>query len=90
MEIREYLELIVDIFCNFGIFELIVYWGYLVMMVIVVFVVGSFVGLIGWCRRVVIDEVVVLKNGFNYWKMVLLMFLFMVLGYIGGVLFFVM
>lgn len=36
------------------------------MMGIVVFVVGSFVGFIGWCRWIVINEEVVIKNGFNY------------------------
>ncbi|MCL2939283.1 MAG: DUF4079 domain-containing protein [Trichodesmium sp. MAG_R02] len=90
MEIREYLEPIADIFRNFGTPEPIVHWGHPVMMATVVFVVGSFVGLTGWRRRVVTDEVVALKNGSNHRKMAPLMFLFMALGYTGGVLSLVM
>ena len=90
MEIREYLEPIADIFRNFGTPEPIVHWGHPVMMATVVFVVGSFVGLTGWRRRVVTDEVVALKNCSNHRKMAPLMFLFMALGYTGGVLSLVM
>ncbi|MDE5081414.1 MAG: DUF4079 domain-containing protein [Trichodesmium sp. St18_bin1] len=90
MEIREYLEPIADIFHNFGTPEPIVHWGHPVMMATVVFVVGSFVGLTGWRRRVVTDEAVALKNGSNHRKMAPLMFLFMALGYTGGVLSLVM
>ena len=90
MEIRQYLEPIADIFCNFSIPEIIVYWGHPLMMGTVVFVVGSFVGFTGWRRRVVTNEAVALKNGSNHRKIASLMFLFMALGYIGGVLSLVM
>ena len=90
MEIRQYLEPIADIFSNFSIPETIVHWGHPLMMGTVVFVVGSFVGFSGWRRRVVTNEAVALKNGSNHRKMAPLMFLFMALGYIGGVLSLVM
>ena len=90
MEIRQYLEPIADIFRNFSIPETIVHWGHPLMMGTVVFVVGSFVGFSGWRRRVVTNEAVALKNGSNHRKMAPLMFLFMALGYIGGVLSLVM
>ncbi len=47
---------------------------------------GSFVGLTGWRRRVVTDEAVALESGSNHRKMAPFMFLFMALGYTGGVL----
>ena len=90
MEIRQYLEPIADIFCNFSIPETIVYWGHPLMMGTVVFVVGSFVGFTGWRRRIATNEEVAIKNGSNHQKMAPLMFLFMALGYTGGVLSLVM
>ncbi|NEP81516.1 MAG: DUF4079 domain-containing protein [Okeania sp. SIO3C4] len=90
MEIREYLEPIADIFRNFGTPEPIVHWGHPLMMAIVVFVMGSFVGLTGWRRRVVTDEAIAIESASNHRKMAPFMFLFMALGYTGGILSLVM
>ncbi|MGK7920003.1 MAG: DUF4079 domain-containing protein [Trichodesmium sp.] len=90
MEIREYLEPIADIFRNLNTPEPIVHWGHPLMMAIVVFVMGGFVGVTGWRRRVVTDEAVALESGSNHRKMAPFMFLFMALGYTGGVLSLVM
>ncbi len=90
MEIRQYLEPIADIFRNLGVPEPIVHWGHPLMMAIVIFAMGSFVGFTGWRRRVVTDEAVALESGSNHRKMAPFMFLFMALGYTGGVLSLVM
>ncbi len=60
------------------------------MMAIVVFAMGSFVGFTRWRRRVVTDEAIAIENGSNHRKMAPFMFLFMALGYTGGVLSLVM
>lgn len=90
MEIREFLEPIADIFRNIGVPEPIVHWGHPLMMAIVVFAMGSFVGLTGWRRRVVTDKAAAIESGSNHRKMAPAMFLFMALGYTGGVLSLVM
>lgn len=90
MEIRQYLEPIADIFSNLGVPEPIVHWGHPLMMGIVIFAMGSFVGFTGWRRRVVTDEAIALESGSNHRKMAPFMFLFMALGYTGGVLSLVM
>ena len=90
MEIRQYLEPIADIFRSFNVPEPIVHWGHPAMMGTVVFVVGSFVGFTGWRRRIATNEEVAIKNGSNHQKMAPLMFLFMALGYTGGILSLVM
>ncbi len=90
MEIRQFLEPIADIFRNLGLPEPIVHWGHPLMMAIVVFVMGGFVGLTGWRRGVVTDEAIALESGYNHRKMAPAMFLFMALAYTGGVLSLVM
>ncbi|NEQ35424.1 MAG: DUF4079 domain-containing protein [Okeania sp. SIO3I5] len=90
MEIRQYLEPIAEIFRNLGVPEPIVHWGHPLMMGIVIFAMGTFVGFTGWRRRVVTDEAIALESGSNHRKMAPFMFLFMALGYTGGVLSLVM
>lgn len=86
------LEPIANQFRSMGIPEPIVHWGHPAMMAIVVFVMGSFVGLAGWRGRVlaVADADAALKSRLDHRKLAPWMFLFMALGYTGGVLSLVM
>ena len=84
------LEPIADKFKSLGIPDPIVHWGHPLMMAIVVFVMGSFVGLAGWRGRVVGDEATAVKSRMEHRKLAPWMFLFMATGYTGGVLSLVM
>ena len=84
------LEPIANLFRNLGLPEPIVHWGHPVMMSIVVFVMGSFVGLTGWRGRIVADTVKSVKSRADHRKIAPWMFLFMAAGYTGGVLSLVM
>ena len=88
--IRAYLEPIAAWFRNFGVPEPIVHWGHPLMMAIVVFVMGSFVGLAGWRGRVAADKDAAIKSRSDHRKLAPFMYLFIVLGYTGGVLSLVM
>jgi fucose 4-O-acetylase-like acetyltransferase len=88
--LSEALEPIADIFRGFGTPEPIVHWGHPVMMGIVVVMMGSFVGLAGWRGRLIADETVAAKSRMDHRKLAPLMFLFIALGYTGGVLSLVM
>lgn len=84
------LEPIADYFRNLGIPEPIVHWGHPLMMAIVVFVMGSFVGLVGWRGRLVMDAEVARKSRTDHRKLAPLMLFFIAAGYTGGVLSLVM
>jgi uncharacterized membrane protein len=90
MDLREFLEPIAGWFRSLGVPEPIVHWGHPVMMAIVVFVMGSFVGLTGWRGRLVQDKDAALKSRSEHRQLAPWMFLFMALGYTGGVLSLVM
>ncbi len=90
VNLAEVLEPIATKFRSLGIPEPIVHWGHPVMMAIVVFVMGSFVGLAGWRGRVVEDKDAAIKSRSDHRKLAPWMFLFMALGYTGGVLSLVM
>ncbi len=90
VNLTEILEPIAAEFRSLGIPEPIVHWGHPVMMAIVVFVMGSFVALAGWRGRVVEDKDAAIKSRSDHRKLAPWMFLFMALGYIGGVLSLVM
>lgn len=70
--------------------EPIVHWGHPLMMGIVVFVMGSVVGLTGWRGRELADRKAAAKSWADHKKIAPLMTLFIVLGYTGGVLALVM
>lgn len=70
--------------------EPIVHWGHPLMMGIVVFVMGSVVGLTGWRGRALTDRKEAAKSWADHKKIAPLMFLFIALGYTGGVLSLVM
>ncbi|PSB14463.1 DUF4079 domain-containing protein [filamentous cyanobacterium CCP2] len=88
--IRAYLEPIAAWFRSLGVPEPIVHWGHPLMMAIVVFVMGSFVGLAGWRGRAAADKDAAIKSRSDHRKLAPLMYLFIVLGYTGGVLSLVM
>lgn len=86
----EILEPIAAWFRSLGVPEPIVHWGHPAMMGIVIFVMGSFVGFSGWRGRLAEDKEVALKSRSDHRKLAPWMFLFMALGYTGGVLSLVM
>lgn len=88
--LKELLELLAVWFSSLGIPEPIVHWGHPLMMAIVVFVMGSFVGLAGWRGRNVLDKDTASKSLSNHRTLAPWMFLFMAAGYTGGVLSLVM
>ncbi|HEY9708099.1 MAG TPA: DUF4079 domain-containing protein [Oculatellaceae cyanobacterium] len=89
-KLSQLLEIIASQFRNLGIPEPIVHWGHPLMMAIVVFVMGSFVGLAGWRGRVIADAAQAMKSRTDHRKLAPWMFLFMAAGYTGGVLSLVM
>lgn len=88
--LSQLLEIIASQFRSLGIPEPIVHWGHPLMMAIVVFVMGSFVGLAGWRGRVIADAAQAMKSRTDHRKLAPWMFLFMAAGYTGGVLSLVM
>jgi Protein of unknown function (DUF4079) len=92
VNLRDTLEPIADWFSTLGVPEPIVHWGHPAMMAIVLFVMGSFVGITGWKSRSLSDKDpdTALQNRSEHRKIAPLMFVFVVLGYIGGVLSLVM
>lgn len=88
--LTQILEPIAAWFRNLGTPEPIVHWGHPVMMGIVVFVLGSFVGWVGWRGRLSQDAQIAAKNRADHRKLAPWMFLFIAAGYTGGVLSLVM
>ncbi|MGB8699441.1 MAG: DUF4079 domain-containing protein [Thermosynechococcaceae cyanobacterium] len=86
--LSDLLEPLAAWFRGLGMPEPIVHWGHPAMMGIVLFVVGGFVGLTGWKSRTLAekDPDAALKNRMDHRKMAPLMFLFIVMGYTGGIL----
>jgi len=90
VNLNELLEPLANQFWSLGIPEPIVHWGHPLMMAIVVFVMGSFVGLAGWRGRVVAEQSAASKSRADHRTLAPWMFLFMAAGYTGGVLSLVM
>jgi hypothetical protein len=88
--LSQLLEPIAEFFRSLGIPSPIVQWGHPLMMAIVVFVMGSFVGLAGWQGRMLVDATVAKKSLADHRKLAPFLFLFIALGYTGGVLSLVM
>jgi fucose 4-O-acetylase-like acetyltransferase len=88
--LKDILEPIANIFRNMGIPEPITHWGHPLMMGIVIFAMGTFVGISGWRARTSTDEEVATKSRTDHRKAAPLMFLFLALGYTGGLLSLVM
>ncbi|MBW4689432.1 MAG: DUF4079 domain-containing protein [Komarekiella atlantica HA4396-MV6] len=75
---------------SLGIPEPILHWGHPLMMAIVVFVMGSYVGLAGWRGRLIEDKDAAIKSRSDHRQLAPWLFLFMAAGYTGGVLSLVM
>ncbi len=90
MNLSEILEPIADLFRKMEIPGSIVHWGHPLMMGIVIFVMGSFVGWAGWRGRLVTDPDAANKSKTDHRKIAPLMFLFLAAGYTGGLLSLVM
>ena len=90
--LSEFLEPIAAWFRSLGTPEPIVHWGHPAMMGIVVLVMGSFVVWTGWQGRLLTatDDAAAAQKSAEHKKLAPLMFLFIVLGYTGGVLSLVM
>ncbi|HEY9749967.1 MAG TPA: DUF4079 domain-containing protein [Allocoleopsis sp.] len=88
--LSEFLEPIAAWFRSLGIPEPVVHWGHPVMMGIVVLAMGSAVGITGWRSRLTTDATIAGQNRDAHPKIAGWMFLFMALGFTGGVLSLVM
>lgn len=86
----EALEPLAAWFRSLGIPEPIVHWGHPLMMAIVIFVMGSYVGWTGWRSRLTEDKDVSVQNRMGHRLLAPWMFFFMAAGYTGGVLSLVM
>jgi len=90
MNLTELLEPIAQFFRSLNLPEPITHWGHPAMMGVVIFVMGTFVGITGWKGRLANDEAVIIENRSNHRKLAPWMFTFMALGYTGGLLSLVM
>jgi fucose 4-O-acetylase-like acetyltransferase len=90
--LSEWLEPIAAWFRSLGVPEPIVHWGHPLMMGIVVVVMGSFAAYTGWRGRLLTatDDVAAAKSRGEHKSIASLMFLFIALGYTGGILSLVM
>lgn len=91
-DLSEKLEPIAAWFRALGTPEPIVHWGHPAMMAIVIFVMGTFVGIAGWRGRLLReqDKEAALKNRSAHRKLAPWLFLFLAAGYTGGILSLVM
>jgi len=87
--LSQLLEPVATWFGGMNLPEPIVHWGHPLMMGIVVFVMGSVVGLTGWRGRA-LKGAEAAKSWADHKKIAPLMYLFIVMGYTGGVLSLVM
>lgn len=90
--ITESLKPIANWFASFGLPDIVIHWGHPLMMGIVVFVVGTYVGLSGWRSRQLKESNVeqATINKAKHRQMAPFLFIFLALGYTGGVLSLVM
>ncbi|MDZ7960397.1 MAG: DUF4079 domain-containing protein [Aulosira sp. DedQUE10] len=86
----ELLEPIAAWFRSLALPYAIVHWGHPLMMAIVVFVMGSFVGVAGWRGRLTEDKDAAIKSRSQHRKLAPWLFFFLATGYTGGVLSLVM
>jgi fucose 4-O-acetylase-like acetyltransferase len=84
--IRAILQPVADIFSGFNTPELITHWGHPFFMSIVIFGMGSFVAITGWRSRISEDKEIKQSNKLDHHKLAPFLFLFITLGYSGGVL----
>jgi hypothetical protein len=92
VEVNAVLEPIAAWFRSLGLPHVVVHWGHPAMMAIVVFVVGSFVGVAGWRGKLLEsqDKDAAIKSRIAHRQLAPWLFIFLAGGYIGGVLALVM
>ncbi len=88
--LSQYLDPLASWFRSLGIPSVIVRWGHPVMMATVILAMGSAVAYTGWTSRLTTDGEVSAKNRASHRKIAPWMFLFITLGYTGGILSLVM
>jgi len=90
--LRASIQPIADWFNTLGTPEPIIHWGHPLMMAIVAFVMGSAAALAGWRGRTIAttNTELAIKSKADHRKIAPLMYIFLVLGYTGGVLSLVM
>lgn len=84
--VRSLLQPAADFFSGFDLPEPITHWGHPLMMAIVIFVMGTFTGWVGWRIRLSDDPAVANENRSAHRKLAPWLFLFLAAGYSGGVL----
>ncbi len=84
-KLADILEPLAAWFRSLGVPEPIVHWGHPVMMGIVVLVMGSFTAYMGWRSRFTTDPNVVSESRSSHRQLAPWVFLFVTLGYTGGV-----
>ncbi len=89
-QLTAWLKPIADWFARFNMPEPIVHWGHPLMMGIVIFVLGIYVAWAGWRGRTAEAVPDRAKALGDHKKLAPLMFLFIALGYTGGILSLVM
>lgn len=88
--LNDLLEPVAAWFRSFNLPEPIVHWGHPLMMAIVVFAMGSAVGIAGWRIRMATDGEQVEAGRSKHRQLAPWLFLFLATGYTGGVLSLVM
>ncbi|MDW8200842.1 MAG: DUF4079 domain-containing protein [Cyanobacteriota bacterium SKYGB_h_bin112] len=89
-QLSELLEPIAAWFRGMNIPEPITHWGHPAMMATVIFIMGGFVAYAGWQGRTATDTEVAAKHRLSHRKIAPWMFLFLAMGYTGGLLSLVM
>ncbi len=89
-QLTAWLKPIAEWFASFNMPEPIVHWGHLLMMGIVIFVLRTYAAWAGWQGRTTEQAPTRAKVLANHKKRAPLMFLFIALGYTGGILSLVM
>ena len=87
-KLSQLLEPIAAWFRSFGVPEAIVHWGHPAMMGIVIFVVGTFVGVTGWRGKLLEgkDKDAAIQSRNAHRQLAPWLFVFLAGGYTGGIL----
>lgn len=88
--LNDLLEPIASQFRSLGMPEPIVHWGHPLMMSIVILAMGTAVGITGWRGRTTTDSAAKQESLSSHRQIAPWMFLFLAMGYTGGILSLVM
>jgi hypothetical protein len=89
-QLTAWLKPIADWFASFNMPAPIIQWGHPLMMGIVIFVLGMYVAWAGWRGRTTEEAETAAKSLSDHKKLAPFLFLFIALGYTGGILSLVM